>query len=72
MDHFMDENCHSDLLHSSRDLSSFYLEIHTAKSKVEIVKILYGYNLSEEAFTEGFPDLAKVVQDLPDDASTTT
>jgi hypothetical protein len=65
----MDENCHSDLLHSSRDLSSFYLEIQTAKSKIEIVKILYGYNLSEEAFTEGFPDLAKAVQDLPDDAS---
>jgi len=65
----MDENCHSDLLHSSRELSSFYLEIKTAKSQVEIVKILYGYNLSEEAFAKGFPDLAKAVQDLPDDTS---
>lgn len=67
----MDEYCHSNLLHSSRELSSFYLEIHKAKSKVEVVKILYGYNLSEEAFADGFPDLAKAVQDLPDDASTT-
>ncbi|MFI1724024.1 hypothetical protein [Streptomyces sp. NPDC020489] len=71
MDHFMDEYCHSDLLHSSRELSSFYLEIDTAKSRVEVVKILHGYNLSEEVFAEGFPDLAKAVQDLPDDASTT-
>ncbi|MDT7842917.1 hypothetical protein [Streptomyces justiciae] len=72
MDHFMDEHCHSDLLYSSRDLSSFCLKIHTAKSKVEIAKILHGYNLSEEAFTDGFPDLAKTVQDLPDDASITS
>ncbi|MFF5280101.1 hypothetical protein [Streptomyces sp. NPDC013171] len=58
-----------DFLYSSRDLSAFELVIQTAKGRVEVEEILHGYNLTEEDFTDGFPDLAKTVQDLPDETS---
>lgn len=58
-----------DFLHSSRDLSAFELAVQTARSKVEVEGVLQDHDLTEEAFTDGFPDLAKAVQDLPDESS---
>lgn len=58
-----------DFLYSSRDLSAFELAIQTAKSRVQVVEVLHGFNLTEEDFTDSFPDLAKTVQDLPDGTS---
>jgi hypothetical protein len=52
---------------SDREKSTFHLGIKTASSKAEVVNILYEYNLTEEDFIDRFPDLAKKVQDLPDE-----
>lgn len=58
-----------DFLHSSRDLNAFEMEIQTAKSRVRVAEVLHDFNLTEEDFVNGFPELAKTVQDLPDGAS---
>ncbi|MFI2237925.1 hypothetical protein [Streptomyces chrestomyceticus] len=51
---------------SFRESSAFELAIKTAESKVEVLEILREHVLSEEAFTNRFPVLAKVAQGLPD------
>ncbi|MEF3117516.1 hypothetical protein [Streptomyces chrestomyceticus] len=56
----------SDSLDSFRESSAFELAINTAESKVEVLEILHEHVLSEEAFTNRFPVLAKVAQELPD------
>ncbi|NUP19421.1 MAG: hypothetical protein HOZ81_25715 [Streptomyces sp.] len=50
-------------------MSAFELAVQTARSKVEVEGVLQDHDLTEEAFTDGFPDLAKAVQDLPDESS---
>lgn len=72
VNHFMDEQDCGDFLDSFRELSSFELRIQTAKSKADVADILLGQNLSEQGFTDRFPDLAKAVRDLPDESSTST
>lgn len=56
----------SESLDSFRESSAFELAIKMAKSKVEVLEILHEHVLSEEAFTNRFPVLAKVAQGLPD------
>jgi len=51
------------------DLNAFEMEIQTAKSQVRVSEVLHDFNLTEEDFADGFPDLAKTVQDLPDGTS---
>ncbi|AXE86193.1 hypothetical protein [Streptomyces sp. Go-475] len=67
----MDEQDCGDLLDSLRELSAFELRIQTAQSKVEVAEILHRHDLPEEFFTQRFPDLAKTVQQLPDETSPT-
>lgn len=55
----------SESLDSLRESSALDLAIKTADSKVEVLKILHEYGLSEEDFTDRFPVLAKVAQVLP-------
>ncbi|MFB7307999.1 hypothetical protein [Streptomyces sp. NPDC056192] len=43
------------------------LRVQLAASKAEVAGIRYEHNLSEKEFSERFPDLAKLVQNLPDD-----
>ncbi|WP_327133002.1 hypothetical protein OG311_20810 [Streptomyces sp. NBC_01343] len=56
----------SDPLGSFRESSAFELAIMTAGSKAAFLGVLHEYELSEEDFTNGFPELAKVAQGLPD------
>jgi hypothetical protein len=63
----VDEQGCSDFLVSERELSSFKLAIQVASSKVEVTEILHRHDLPEEDFSKVFPDLAKVIQGLPDD-----
>ncbi|MFJ8566060.1 hypothetical protein [Streptomyces sp. NPDC093514] len=56
----------SESLDSFRESSAFELAIRTAWSKTEVLELLHSYDLSEEAFTNRFPVLAKVAQGLPD------
>ncbi|MEU6985531.1 hypothetical protein ABZ946_19190 [Streptomyces sp. NPDC046324] len=65
----MDEQDCGDFLVSSRELDSFELAIKTARSKAEVEQVLRTYDLPEESFVRSFPDLAKSVQDLPDEDS---
>ncbi|WP_143658830.1 hypothetical protein [Streptomyces platensis] len=51
---------------SLRESSAFELAIKTAESKVEVLEILHEHDLSEEAFINRFPVLAKVAQGLSD------
>ncbi|WP_405529930.1 hypothetical protein OG592_18725 [Streptomyces avidinii] len=51
---------------SLRESSAFEMAIKTAGSKAAILGILLENDLSEEAFTNRFPVLAKVAQGLPD------
>jgi hypothetical protein len=60
-----EQDC-GDFLSSFQELSSFELRIQIAHSKAEVAEILNWYDLPEEDFTRGFPDLAKKVQLLPD------
>lgn len=69
VDNSMNEQSCGDFLDSLRELSAFEFIIQTARSKVEVAEILHGYNLSEENFAYRFPDLAKTVQELPDETS---
>ncbi|MFE5088986.1 hypothetical protein ACFRCI_00975 [Streptomyces sp. NPDC056638] len=57
------ENCH---LESFRELSGFTLRVQLAASKADVAGILFAHDLSEEAFSGRFPELAKLVQGLPD------
>lgn len=52
-------------LDSLRDSSAFELAIKRAGSKVEVLRILDEYYVSEEDFPDRFPVLAKVTQGLP-------
>ncbi|MFI6852673.1 hypothetical protein [Streptomyces sp. NPDC050416] len=63
----MNEHGCGDHMNSSREMSAFELTIRIAMSKAEITEILQGCNLSEEHFVGCFPDLAKAVQELPDE-----
>ncbi|MFE9985381.1 hypothetical protein ACFYRK_00785 [Streptomyces sp. NPDC005381] len=63
---FMDGQGIGDYLNSSRELSAFAWDIRTAESKPEVAEILERVDLSEEDFNEGFPDLAKMVLELPE------
>jgi hypothetical protein len=65
----MDEQHCGDFLDSLRELGAFELGIQTAQSKVEVAEILHRHDLSEEIFAYRFPDLAKTVQELPDETS---
>ncbi|WP_217545483.1 hypothetical protein [Streptomyces sp. GbtcB6] len=49
----MIEQGYNDFLFSSRELSSFDLEISTAKTENEVMKILQDYDLSEKDFPDG-------------------
>ncbi|MFD7753452.1 hypothetical protein [Streptomyces sp. NPDC059757] len=64
MDEQDGESCYLD---SFRELSGFELRVQLAASKAEVAGIRYEHNLSEKEFSERFPDLAKLVQNLPDD-----
>ncbi|MBA4860438.1 hypothetical protein H1V43_03380 [Streptomyces sp. PSKA54] len=64
----MDEqDCESCHLESFRELSGFELSVQLAASKADVAGIIYAHDLSEEEFSDRFPELAKLVQDLPDD-----
>lgn len=65
----MDEQDCGDFLDSLRELSAFELRVQTAQSKVEVAEILHRHDLPEEIFAYRFPDLAKTVQELPDETS---
>ncbi|MEU7009729.1 hypothetical protein [Streptomyces sp. NPDC046332] len=69
MQRFMDEKDCGEFLVSSRELDSFELAIKTARSKADVGEVLRIYDLPEENFVGSFPDLAKSVQDLPDEDS---
>ncbi|WP_225850765.1 hypothetical protein [Streptomyces sp. HPF1205] len=56
----------SESLDSFRESSALELAIKTAEDKGEVLRIIKGYFLSEEDFTNRFPVLAKVAQGLPD------
>ncbi|MFF7199650.1 hypothetical protein [Streptomyces sp. NPDC008141] len=55
----------SESLDSFRESSAFEMAIKTAESKAAVFEILQEHDLSEEAFTNSFPVLAKVTQGLP-------
>jgi hypothetical protein len=57
------------LLLSQRECGAIYGHISSAASKVEVAEILNWHELSEDDFVTGFPDLAKAVQELPDERS---
>ncbi|MEW2137618.1 hypothetical protein AB0892_13630 [Streptomyces sp. NPDC005409] len=61
----MDEQ-DSESLDSLRESSAFELAVKTAGSKAAVLGILRDYDLSEEAFPDRFPVLAKVALGLPD------
>ncbi|MFF9910165.1 hypothetical protein [Streptomyces sp. NPDC013457] len=65
----MDEKNCGEFLVSNRELGSFELAIKTARNKAEMGEVLRMYDLPEESFFSSFPDLAKSVQDLPDEDS---
>jgi hypothetical protein len=69
VEYSMDEQDCGNFLVSSRELDSFELAIKTARSKVEVARILHIHDLSEGDFTRSFPYLAKTVRDLPDEDS---
>ncbi|MET7430637.1 hypothetical protein ABZT16_16845 [Streptomyces flaveolus] len=65
----MDEDECGFLLLSQRECSALGLNIRTAMSKGEVTGILRAYEPeSGEDFDRGFPHLAKVVRDLPDES----
>ncbi|WP_418957286.1 hypothetical protein [Streptomyces tritici] len=52
---------------SLRELGSVEASIRSAKSRAEVSRILDGHELTTDEFADTFPDLAKTVQELPDD-----
>jgi hypothetical protein len=65
----MDENDCNFLLLSQRELSSLELSVQSANSKAEVRDVLEGHEVPEEALAMGFPSLAKLVQEFPDESS---
>jgi hypothetical protein len=49
----MIEQGYNDYLMSSREMSSFELNIHVAKTEAEIMEILEDYGLTEKDFPDG-------------------
>ncbi|MFI2200676.1 hypothetical protein ACH47Z_07820 [Streptomyces sp. NPDC020192] len=49
----MIEQGYNDFLMSSREMSSFELNIGVAKTKAEVMKVLEDYDLSEKDFPDG-------------------
>lgn len=64
----MNENDCFPLLLSQRECSAIGACIRMSASKAEVADILNWYELSEDDFIAGFPDLAKAVQELPDES----
>jgi hypothetical protein len=62
----LDDNDSGFLLLSDRERSALSLEIRGVASKAEAAEVLHWYDVSEDDFPKEFPDLAKVVQLLPD------
>ncbi|MFB7568899.1 hypothetical protein [Streptomyces sp. NPDC056165] len=62
----MDDNDCGFLLLSDRERSALWLDIHRAASKAQAAEVLHRHDVSEDDFAKEFPDLAKVVQLLPD------
>jgi hypothetical protein len=62
----LDDNDCDFLLLSDRERSALGLEIQRAASRIEAAEVLHRYDVSEDDFLKEFPDLAKVVQLLPD------
>ncbi|MEU7299300.1 hypothetical protein [Streptomyces sp. NPDC007206] len=62
----MDDNDCGFLLLSERERSALGLDIHRAANKAEAAQVLHRYDVPEADFLREFPDLAKVVQLLPD------
>ncbi|MFE2457912.1 hypothetical protein [Streptomyces sp. NPDC059402] len=60
------------LLLSLRECSEIDAHIRTAASKAEVADILNRHVLSEDDFLAGFADLAKTVQELPDESRPAT
>jgi hypothetical protein len=54
------------LLLSQRERHALWLDIQRSASKAEAAEVLHRHDVSEDDFTKEFPDLAKVVQLLPD------
>ncbi|MEV5192431.1 hypothetical protein AB0K86_07815 [Streptomyces clavifer] len=50
-------------------MSAYYLEIGVAKDQAKVAEVLERFDLPGDDFIEGFPDLAKKVQELPDGPS---
>ncbi|KQX78828.1 hypothetical protein [Streptomyces sp. Root1319] len=65
----MDGQGCSDHLNSYREMSAYYLEIGVAKDQAKVAEVLERFDLPGDDFIEGFPDLAKKVQELPDGPS---
>ncbi|MFJ6387583.1 hypothetical protein ACIQJT_08270 [Streptomyces sp. NPDC091972] len=55
-----------DYLFSSRDRSSFELEIRMAVNKAQVAAVLALFETTEKYFIDNFPELAKEVASLPD------
>ncbi|MGW5325039.1 hypothetical protein [Streptomyces sp. NPDC004014] len=49
----MIEQGYNDFLFSSRELSSFNLELSAAKTEAEVMSVLQHYDLSEKDFPDG-------------------
>ncbi|WP_426569426.1 hypothetical protein [Streptomyces canus] len=62
----MDDNDGGFLLLSYHERSALELDIRRAASKAEAAEVLHRHDVSEGDFVKEFPDLAKVVQLLPD------
>ncbi|MFC5632849.1 hypothetical protein [Streptomyces bullii] len=62
----MDDNDSGTLLLSDRERNALWFDIHSAASKAEAADVLHRHDVSEDDFGKEFPDLAKVVQLLPD------
>ncbi|WP_437038491.1 hypothetical protein [Streptomyces sp. enrichment culture] len=56
------------LLLSRRECSAIDADIRKAASKAEVAAVLNWHELSEDDFVAGFPNLAKAVQELPDES----
>ncbi|WP_432133228.1 hypothetical protein [Streptomyces sp. bgisy154] len=62
----MDDNDGGFLLLSSRERSTLEWDICRATSEAEVAGLLHRHDVSEDDFVKEFPDLAKLVQLLPD------
>ncbi|CAM5604118.1 hypothetical protein STENM36S_01435 [Streptomyces tendae] len=60
------DDCFS-LLLSQRECSAIVLDIREATSKAGAARALIRHDLPEDDFVAGFPELAKWVQELPEE-----